>query len=459
MTGDGIEIPIQFGADFAKLMREYDAFRAQVASNPVNVGVRGGPGGSAGGAGQRSARADSFTSRMASARAANGGPLSTEQIRQILNEDRATKEAARAKYDESRHRQRAMARMNRLNSQTNTSIELDNKTSRIIREQRLQYWRQEANAIRQRISESQGFANLKGMGAMAGLGVAGLAASGFSGTVEGNRFNNELRVLSLELAAAFKPLQESITGVVRSMRKAMQDMTEQEQNQVQALGIAGAGAAAGYKIGGPIGAAAGLVAGPGLQVTKSIYNSGRMLVSGPDQNPTVNDYMAFRDITQTSAEKRQQAIAEKMQAIDTAYNSYIDKYKRASLADRFMGIAGNVLGSGDNVFGDEQLSEPYKRRMMDEYARSRRALEEMKKRTEKGESMDDLFVDQKTNQDRRKVMLTEGTGFYGAGSTWFAIQETAITQMAAESKNQSTLLGRVAAAAEKTAANTGDMKR
>lgn len=459
MTGDGIEIPIQFGADFAKLMREYDAFRAQVASNPVNVGVRGGPGGSAGSAGQRSARADSFTSRMASARAANGGPLSTEQIRQILNEDRATKEAARAKYEESRHRQRATARMNRLNSQTNTSIELDNKTSRIIREQRLQHWRQEANAIRQRISESQGFANLKGMGAMAGLGVAGLAASGFSGTVEGNRFNNELRVLSLELAAAFKPLQESITELVRRIRKNMQDMNEQEQNQVQALGIAGAGAAVGYKFGNVPGAIAGAVAGPFLQSARSVYNAGRLVVSGPDQNPTVDDYMAHRDVTQVSGERRRQALMQKMQAIDDAYYSYMEKYKKSSLADRYLATVGNVLGSGDNVMGDEQLSEPYFRKMRDEYSRSRKALEEMQKRFDKGQSMDDLFVDQKTNQDRRKVMLTEGTGFYGAGSTWFAIQETAITQMAAESKNQSTLLGRVAAAAEKTAANTGDMKR
>ena len=79
---------------------------------------------------------------------------------------------------------------------------------------------------------------LMGGTAAAGVSVGGLARSGFGGTVEQGRFDFEMKLLSREVAAAFKPLLEVATAVVSRVRRFMEKLGPGGQNAVMAGGLA-----------------------------------------------------------------------------------------------------------------------------------------------------------------------------------------------------------------------------
>jgi hypothetical protein len=84
----------------------------------------------------------------------------------------------------------------------------------------------------------------RGLG-RAAAGIAGVtiasAKSGFSGTVEGNRLALELKLVSRELAGAFKPALEIATKGLQNLRTWLSKLNPQQQNQLAlgAIGIAG----------------------------------------------------------------------------------------------------------------------------------------------------------------------------------------------------------------------------
>jgi hypothetical protein len=102
--------------------------------------------------------------------------------------------------------------------------------------------------------------------AATGVGtVTALAHRGFEGTVELNKFSNEMTLLSREFAAAFKPLMTVGTKLARVTRVGMERLDTTGQNAVMwgTLGLGGALAArfAGVPVGGYALKAAGWGAG------------------------------------------------------------------------------------------------------------------------------------------------------------------------------------------------------
>lgn len=79
------------------------------------------------------------------------------------------------------------------------------------------------------------------VGMAAGAGVSGMAARGFSGTVEGNRMNLELQMISRELAGAFLPAIKAVTGALQVFRKWLERIGPQTQNLIMLGGLAAGG--------------------------------------------------------------------------------------------------------------------------------------------------------------------------------------------------------------------------
>ena len=72
--------------------------------------------------------------------------------------------------------------------------------------------------------------------------TAGAVAYGFKGTVEGNQFSNEMKLLSRELAGIFKPALQALTGMVQATRGALETLSPSQQNRIMNVGLAiGAG--------------------------------------------------------------------------------------------------------------------------------------------------------------------------------------------------------------------------
>lgn len=118
------------------------------------------------------------------------------------------------------------------------------------------------------------FAKVAGAGLAAfGAAAGGMARSGFSGTVEQNAFDYEMKMLAREMAGAFKPVMDLMTRGANSVRRFMEGLDESGQNLVmfaglaggamgiRAIGMRGLGAIAGGAMAGPAGAAFGFGAG------------------------------------------------------------------------------------------------------------------------------------------------------------------------------------------------------
>lgn len=115
-----------------------------------------------------------------------------------------------------------------------------------------------AEASKQHITNMQ---RLTSMGRMAGgalaaagisVGIAGNVRAGFSGTVEGNRLSNEVKLIQRELAAAFLPAMKWLTNTMRSVRQNMEALGGNGQTAV-AAGLTAIGGYGAYRAAGFVG--------------------------------------------------------------------------------------------------------------------------------------------------------------------------------------------------------------
>lgn len=93
---------------------------------------------------------------------------------------------------------------------------------------------------------------LLGGAAAAGATLGGMARSGFSGTVEQNRFDFEMKLLSREAAAAFKPMLELGTSLVTRARRLLEGLGPGGQDAMM-YGGAALGAYGTYRFAGAAG--------------------------------------------------------------------------------------------------------------------------------------------------------------------------------------------------------------
>jgi hypothetical protein len=120
-----------------------------------------------------------------------------------------------------------------------------------------------AYARMEQMSQSRLGRAATGMGLAAGATVGGLARRGFGGTVEQNKFDYEMTLLSREVAAAFKPLMEVATAVVSRARRFMEKLGVDGQDAVMYGGMA-LGAYGTYRAARFAGGLVGLGGGGGL---------------------------------------------------------------------------------------------------------------------------------------------------------------------------------------------------
>lgn len=95
------------------------------------------------------------------------------------------------------------------------------------------------------------------MAVAAGVTTTAMAMSGFSGTVEGNRLQLELQMISRELAGAFKPAIEFVTKALQGLRKGLERLGPNGQDAI-AIGMGGLGLLGMYRSVGMLGRMAGV---------------------------------------------------------------------------------------------------------------------------------------------------------------------------------------------------------
>jgi hypothetical protein len=254
----------------------------------------------------------------------------------------------------------------------------------------------------------------------AGAGAAGLTAAGFSGTVEGEKFSRELRLLSLELASAFKPLMETVTRGTRGLRRQFEQLDRAGQDRVQTVGLAAGGAYIGSRF-GPIGAGVGAAVGAG---------AGELLARGNSRERGMN-----------------RAARENQDLNNLQGQERLDEIKRRR---------GELTADG-GIFSVTKKRLFGKTGEADELAGQLRSFDEAKRQTElemrardklsKGDPLtkpenEAIYGKQDggPNKNRDKVMITEGTGFAAAGSTYFAIQEDLARTTATQAEMQTRIL-------------------
>jgi hypothetical protein len=82
--------------------------------------------------------------------------------------------------------------------------------------------------------------NIAAGGAAAGAATAaGLARSGFQGTVEQNRFDLEMKMLAREFAGVMMPVLKAMTQAARFIRERMEGLSSAGQNVAMAATVAG----------------------------------------------------------------------------------------------------------------------------------------------------------------------------------------------------------------------------
>lgn len=244
---------------------------------------------------------------------------------------------------------------------------------------------------RERIGQIAGAAGRVGMGV--GAGIAGLTASGYSGTIEGERFSRELRGLSLELAAAFKPLMDAATNLTRYSRQKMQSLDTNQQDLLMRGGTAIGGAVVGSKIGGLAGARGRVIGG--LVGARLGYDSPEAIETIKKGEGIAGG--AFKLATSDTLKKILQPVMDLLDfgpfAAIKQTKRFYDDVKTFSTDTGAQNLGGFGKIASAALAG--QTVEP-------------------------------------ANQNRRQLMLTEGTGFSDAGSTFMALQEDLIRTQAAQ---------------------------
>lgn len=248
------------------------------------------------------------------------------------------------------------------------------------------------------------------VGKYAGLGVAGLVTSGFTGTTEGERFARELRVLSLELAASFKPLMDGFTNLTRGARQWLQTLSPEGQDRLQTAGATAGGAYLGYRIAGAPGAVVGAAIGFGV--------SEASIQSAKDEQQKSKEFNRDKYMLDMKPEERLKEIEKRKKQVDEDYRkeSNFWTFDNTEVQDR-------------KTNRDDVLREMRKQ--------AKREID-IKKKKDAGmplsEAEQEIFDQSKSNPNRRQLLITEGTGFAGVGDTFRALQED-VLRTAAEQKS------------------------
>lgn len=260
-----------------------------------------------------------------------------------------------------------------------------------------------------------------GAGKYAGLAAAGAAASGFSGTVEGEQFARELRLLSLEMAASFKPLVDTLTRGTRSLRHQFEQLSPAGQDRIQTFGLAAGGAYLGSRF-GPYGAAVGAAVGGTV---------GEVISRGTSRDRGMNRAaLENKDLNQLDGQERLDEIKKRRDEATGGFGIFAVAQKR------WFGKNGEA----DELAGQLRAFDEAKRQtQMEMRIRSKEGRGEMLTKEEE-DFKSGKSLDSKANPDRRQLMITEGTGFAAAGSTFFALQEDLMRTYATEANTQTKIL-------------------
>lgn len=199
----------------------------------------------------------------------------------------------------------------------------------------------------ERLGASRG-ARVAGGLAVAAAGTAiGMARSGFSGTVEQNRLDTELKLISRELAGSLKPAIDATTDGLQKFRKFLERLSPNQQNllaagvvgaagvagasafsnRVLGMGLAEAGAAGASRLGG-MGVRGAARGGAALAV-------GATLAASQFEEGGQNIYRGYKGTDQQLAELGQRKLAESSRVGRVA----------ASLAEDTFGKLGDVFGA------------------------------------------------------------------------------------------------------------------
>lgn len=287
----------------------------------------------------------------------------------------------------------------------------------IVREQRYgrfggrlaHFYKENESAISGAMGAAGRTGSFLGRGAAA-AGV-GLTVSGYSGTIEGERFAREMRVLSLELAATFKPMADAATEFTRRTRRNLQEMNRGQQDRL----MVGAGVAAGAALG----AKAGSMAGPKGALAGALVGGLLGGAAARSQTEAAQEQMRFDSVrgggysdafAYKNADLAKMSPAERLAEVERRREAIVQRgIRNREQLRQFEGTADEDRAKKAYFQAAVNLKDEVN------------ALEEIKKRTKAGQSIDGMM--DVANPNRRQLMITEGTGFAGAGSTFFALQE------------------------------------
>ena len=197
-------------------------------------------------------------------------------------------------------------------------------------------------------------------GIMAAGGVGATWAKGFSGTLEAGRMDREFELLGREVAGIFKPVTDSLTEAIRSLRQTLEKLTPNQQSALAATGIAAAGgygvskATGGGFVGGTLTFMAGLKMIDNLQQAYEGMKYGKSLVQREVFGGNVpvskeeSDSYGYRNMTEDQ-------LGKESKKINDLRNKHADY--QASVTNAIgMSVGSTLKVFGSDIFGVGQTS-------------------------------------------------------------------------------------------------------
>lgn len=344
---------------------------------------------------------------------------------------REIRERERLERDATREEQRMKARMDRERIQEEKRVRRENIAieNAAIRQD---------NAARKRRQQSIDAG--MGLATKVGAAVAATTMLGFRGTVEGQRFSNEMKMISRELAGVFKPTMDLITksGAGR-IRHWLQNLSETQQDILQYAGTAAAAIYIANKT-GILHLTGAAIGGTARFAMNNPAMAKRIGLYGAAAYGAYNAYDTVSSIG-TNQQRRDAVInrggdftADELKAnrdVFDAYNSAKDGAARSQLLKRmYMDAASQQKNAADmleertapgmmfSTLGLNPLYETTGHKEAHNYLMRMKMISRMME----DEEFARTGVDQ-TNPNRRRVMDASTVGYGGVGSTAEMIQE------------------------------------
>lgn len=305
-------------------------------------------------------------------------------------------------------------------------IESDKLTQQYRKMEYQQRYGRAGNAM-QLIDDNKEAIQRSARAAMTGLGigvaaVTALTTRGFAGTSEGYRLGNEVTFLSRELAGVMKPVVSALTNAARSVRQKMETLTVTQQDNLMKGGLAAFGAFGGMKAGAMLGGRFGLIgagvgAATGAAVGEAI-TSNQKIKQGYDE---------FKSKIAGIEDP-----AERMKELEKQY--LISKGRMRSDGTK-LGIFESTLPNNHTAEKDTgywNLRREMQKEMSVMKYKEYSVGKDGKSVYQGTFSADGKNTPDQSNPDRRKVLLTDGVGFGGAGSTYEALATESARIFAAE---------------------------